>query len=209
MFRSLVLTLALFLATATAYAQTPTPAQGQTDAQERTQNLKAQPRPHGSKVTVDPDKVRVDDGDTVNLNWGPGDVEVIRILGIDTPEIAHPEHDLPYPQSFGYEARGFAMGAFGSATKIELLRSTTLDPYGRTLGYLFVNGRNYSALIVKARFAEETVSHYGDNGFPAEAAEVVAAAKAAGPMPFEPPFQFRRRMRDVSKWMKDTGARAY
>ena len=117
-----------------------------------------------------------------------------------------PEHDLPYGQQFGEEARAFGLGAFGAATKIELLRSATLDPYGRTLGYLFIDGRNYSVLVVRARLAEESVSRYGDNGLPEEAAAVAAEAKAAGPLPFESPGAFRARMRDVSRWMKSRNA---
>jgi len=88
------------------------------------------------------------------------------------------------------------------ATKVELLRSPTLDPYGRTLGYFFINGKNYSVLVVSARLAEETVSRYGDNGLPEQAAAVAAAAKAAGPVPFDSPGEYRRRMREVSHWMK-------
>lgn len=208
MLRPIALLLVLLLA-ASAHAQTAPPAapRPQGTQTDRAQERKPQTRPHGARVAVDPEKVRVDDGDTVEILWGQGDREVIRILGIDTPETAHPEYDLPYAQSFGYEAKGFAMGAFAAATKIEVLRADTMDPYGRTLGYLFLDGRNYSVMVVKARFAEETVSHYGDNGFPAEAAEVLAAAKAAGPMPFESPNNFRRRMRDVSRWIKETGAR--
>jgi endonuclease YncB( thermonuclease family) len=151
---------------------------------------------------VDPDKLKVDDGDTVLVRWSAGESEIIRILGIDTPETRHVLHDLPYAQPFGPEARAFAQGAFAAATKVELLRAANVDPFGRTLGYLFLNDRNYSVLVVQARLAEESVSHYGDNGFPKEAAEVMAAARAAGPLPFEPPHQFRGRMRDVMKWMK-------
>jgi endonuclease YncB( thermonuclease family) len=132
----------------------------------------------------------------------------VRILGIDTPETRHVEHDLPYAQSFGPEARAFARGAFATATGVELLRAATIDPYGRTLGYLFLNGRNYSVLAVKARLAAESVTFYGDNGLPKEAAEVLADAKAAGPLPFEPPHAFRTRMRDVSKWMEEGGVEA-
>ena len=95
-----------------------------------------------------------------------------------------------------------------TANQIELLRSSTLDPFGRTLGYLFLNGRNYSVLVVQARLAAESVSFYGDNGLPKEAAEVLAAAKAAGPVPFEPPHQFRARMRDVTKWLQEKGVEA-
>ena len=105
------------------------------------------------------------------------DTEIVRILGIDTPEVRRLEHNLPYDQPFGPEARAFAQGAFAAATDVELLRSATLDPYGRTLAYLFINGRNFSVLAIKAGYSGETVSHYGDNGLPREAAEVLAVAK--------------------------------
>lgn len=167
-----------------------------------------QTRPHGLRVPVDPAKILMDDGDTVDIRWSKGDLETVRILGIDTPETRHLEHNLPYPQDFGPEARAFAKGAFAVASEVELLRSSTLDPFGRTLGYVFLNGRNYSVLVVRARLAAESVTHYGDNGLPKEAAEVLAAAKDAGPVPFEPPHQFRARMRDVTKWMQEKGAEA-
>jgi endonuclease YncB( thermonuclease family) len=160
------------------------------------------------RIAVDPARVTVDDGDTVLIRWAKDDTETIRILGIDTPETRHLEHDLPYAQSFGPEARAFAQGAFATATAIELLRAATVDPYGRTLGYLFLNGRNYSVLVVRARLGEESVTFYGDNGFPREADAVLAAAKEAGPLPFEPPHLFRTRMREVSKWMKEHGLEA-
>jgi endonuclease YncB( thermonuclease family) len=189
-------------AQASAPATVRTPAQAPAPAQP---TPKPQTRPHGQRVPVDIGKILVDDGDTVSIAWGRDDVENVRILGIDTPETRHLEHNLPYPQDFGPEARGFALGAFATATEVQLLRASTVDPFGRTLGYLFLNGRNYSVTVVKARLAAESVSHYGDNGFPKEAAEVLAAAKAAGPVPFEPPFQFRARMRDVTGWMKQQG----
>ena len=183
--------------------QAPAGARGASEARPA-----PQPRPQGLRVPVDPAKIVMDDGDTVDIRWSKGDTETVRILGIDCPETRHLEHNLPYPQDFGPEARAFAQGAFAVATQVELLRSSTLDPYGRTLGYVFLNGRNYSVLVVQARLAAESVSHYGDNGLPREAAEVLAAAKAAGPVPFEPPHQFRARMRDVTKWMQEKGVSA-
>ena len=164
-----------------------------------------QPRPHHARVSVDPALVRVDDGDTVAIRWSATDVEQVRILGIDTPETRHVEHEIPYDQAFGREAEAFARGAFASADRVELRRTSTLDPFGRTLGYLWIDGRNYSVMVIEARLAEESVSRYGDNGLPQEAADVLAAAKRAGPLPFEPPGAFRARMRDVSRWMKERG----
>ena len=125
------------------------------------------------------------------IRWGDKDTEIIRILGIDTPEVRRLEHNLPYDQPFGPEARAFAQGAFAAATEVELLRSPTLDPYDRTLAYLFINGRNFSVMTIKAGYSGETVSHYGDNGLPRESAEVLAAAKAVAPLPFEPPHLYR------------------
>jgi micrococcal nuclease len=164
---------------------------------------RTQPRPSLERVPVDPARVLVGDGDTVTIAWSDDDHERIRILGIDTPETQNPSYNLPYDQPFGQKATGFGLGAFATATKVELLRAAETDPYGRTLGYLFVDGKNYSVLIVRSGLATETVSHYGDNGFPDEAQAVLEASRTVGPVPFEPPFQFRKRMREVSEWRRD------
>ena len=73
------------------------------------------------------------------------------------------------------------------------------------MGYVFVNGRNFSVLIIEARLAVETVSVFGDNGLPDEAAACVKAAAAAGPVPFESPHLYRRRMRQVAQQMRAEG----
>jgi len=178
-----------------AWAQAPSPPP----------SPRPQARAHGSRVNVEPRTIEIDDGDTVAIHWTRDDVEAVRILGIDTPETRHLEHNIPYAQEFGEEAAAFARGAFAAATQVELLRSATLDPYGRTLAYLFLGGRNYSVLVVSARLAEESVTRYGDNGLPREAADVLAAARAAGPLPFQSPGDFRARMRALSTWMKARG----
>ncbi len=188
-----------------AMARVPSSPAQEARAKRQAPAAKAQPRPHGQRVKVEPSLITVEDGDGVVIRWNDNESEIIRILGIDTPEIRRLEHNLPYDQSFGPEAKAFAQGAFAAATDVELLRSPTLDPYDRTLAYLFINGRNYSILAIKARFSGETVSHYGDNGLPKESAEVLEAAKGAGPLPFEPPHQYRARMRDLTTWMKQNG----
>lgn len=148
--------------------------------------------------------IRVDDGDSLFIDW-PAGPEVVRVLGIDTPEVQHLEHDLPYAQPFGERATGFLEGALAVASRVEVQRAAEKDPYGRTLAYVFLDGRNYSVLVVTARLAIENASHFGDNGFPAEAAAVKAAAAQAGPVPFEPPYRFRQRMHAVSAWMRQHG----
>lgn len=172
------------------------------EARAQNQAGRGQERPTQSRVPVPLEKIEIDDGDTVDIQWTPTDHEIVRILGIDTPEITHIDHGIPLDQSFGTEAKAFCMGVLAASQKVELLRAETKDPYGRTLGYLFVDGVNYSVLVVRARLAVESISRYGDNGFPKEAAEVLEAARAVAPAPFENPGDFRKRMREINDWEK-------
>jgi endonuclease YncB( thermonuclease family) len=188
-----------------ATGQTPATQPAGTRPQGERPPAKAQPRPHGERVKVEPSAITVEDGDGILIRWNDRDTEIVRILGIDTPEVRRLEHNLPYDQPFGPEARAFAQGAFAAATEVELLRAPTLDPYDRTLAYVFVNGRNYSVLAIRAGYTTETISRYGDNGLPREAAEVLAAAKSAPPLPFEPPHQYRARMRVLTESLKGQG----
>jgi micrococcal nuclease len=158
-----------------------------------------------ARMPVPKDALLLDDGDSVAIRWKPGEEETVRLLGIDTPEVLHLEHNLPYAQPFGDEAAGFLAGCVAVADKVELLRSGQKDSFGRTLGYLYVNGRNVSVLLLQARLAVESVSRYGDNGLPTQAAECLAAAKAAGPVAFEDPHVYRQRMRTLSTWLKEHG----
>jgi len=152
------------------------------------------------RVPVDPALIDVGDGDTVTIRWSDEDSERVRILGIDTPEVAHHSMGWYDDQPYGPEATAFAEGVFAMAESVELLRAAEPDGYGRTLGYLFVNGRNYSVLVVAAGYAVETVSHYGDNGLPEASEAVLAASREVGPVPFEAPYKFRGRMRKLNDW---------
>lgn len=159
-----------------------------------------------ARVAVPKAAISFDDGDSVVIRWKEGEAETVRLLGIDTPEVLHLEHDIPYAQPFGEQAAGFLSGCLAVADKVELLRSPNgKDRYGRTLGYLFANGKNVSVLLLEARLAMESVSRYGDNGLPVQAAECLAAAKAAGPVAFEDPDLYRKRMRTLSAWLKSKG----
>jgi len=173
------------------------------------QNKKKEPvpqdRPSMTRVDVPLQMIDMDDGDTIVIHWSESDIETVRILGIDTPETRHLAHNIPHNQPFGEKASGFAKGAFAMASKVEVLRSATLDPYGRTLGYLYINGINFAASIVRAGLAAESISAFGDNGLPDQAQEVLAAAEEAGPLPFEPPYLFRRRMKEYSGHLKALG----
>ncbi len=163
---------------------------------------KPQPRPARVMVEVPPESLRVTDGDTMVIDWPGGDRERVRVLGIDTPEVAHDNHFLTEDQPYGPEASAFARKRFAAAHRIQLLRSDRTDGYGRTLGFFFLDGVNYSVQVLRARLAYETVSHYGDNGFPEEAKACLEAARKAsekGPLPFEKPHLFRRAMREKAR----------
>jgi len=145
------------------------------------------------RVRVDPQTVWVDDGDTIQISWPDAPAERVRVLGIDAPEVANPRYPEHKAQPYGAEARAFARKYILGAGRLELLRAPKPDRYGRTLGYLFVDGVNYSVLAVANHMAESTVDRFGDNGFPEEAAQVREAARRAGPPPFESPVEFRDR----------------
>ena len=163
-------------------------------------------RADGPERVVLPSAIlHVDDGDTIRIDWPGKDAEEIRILGIDTPEVLHLDHNLPFPQPFGDKATGFLQGCLAASTRVELLRSGNKDKYGRTLGYIYVNGKNYSELVIAARLAYGPSPRFGDNGLPQQFKACLEAAKKAGTPPFEPPWQYRKRKREVTKQMKADG----
>jgi endonuclease YncB( thermonuclease family) len=160
------------------------------DRAGRNENVARQAR---VRVAVDPRTVWVDDGDTVRISWPDSPAERVRMLGIDAPEVANDRYPEHKAQPHGAESRAFARRIILGARRLELLRAPRTDRYGRTLGYLFVDGVNFSTLSVENHMAESTVGRFGDNGFPEEAAEVREAARRAGPPPFESPVEFRNR----------------
>lgn len=159
-------------------------------------------RPRAEAVPLE--HIRVDDGDSLRIVDADG-TEEVRLLGIDCPEIQHLQHDLPFDQPFGREAKAFLEGCLAMGTRAELRRSGQTDPFGRTLAYLVVDGRNVSVLLLAAGRALETVTRYGDNGMPEEAAACLAAAAKAPPLPFEDPREFRRRQKALAARMKVDG----
>ena len=74
------------------------------------------------------------DGDTVDVVIG-GDVERVRLIGIDTPETKRPDTDI---ECYGPEATAFieALLPVGAAVRIE--RDTVnRDDFGRLLAYVY------------------------------------------------------------------------
>jgi micrococcal nuclease len=77
------------------------------------------------------------DGDTIDVRIAGG-VERVRLLGIDTPEIAHP--DSP-GECFGDEARRLTETLLPPGSTVRLERDIVgRDDYGRILAYVQVPG---------------------------------------------------------------------
>jgi hypothetical protein len=101
------------------------------------------------------------------IHWSRADVETVRrprnrharaVRGPSAPR-RRLEWIVGRSARAAPEARGFARGAFAGAAHIELLRSAQLDRLpGRSLGYFFLAGRNYSVIGPRGGLARETIS---------------------------------------------------
>ncbi len=138
-------------------------------------------------VKIEKSDIRPDDGDTFYYRDLP-----IRILGIDTPEIIHEEHGIFEDQPYGRAAAAFTDRALKEAEVVEYLAFQP-DKYGRLLAHVFVDKQLLAVLLIRAGLAYETVSHYGDNGFPQLAEKILDAARQSPKPCFEEPYRWRRK----------------
>lgn len=96
--------------------------------------------------------VSVVDGDTIKVRMG-NKVEIVRLLGIDTPEIKDPRKQV---QCFGLSASK-KMGELVSGGTVRLEDDKTQgdrDKYKRLLRYVFLpDGVNVNAVMVKEGYA--------------------------------------------------------
>ncbi|MBN1283224.1 MAG: thermonuclease family protein [Proteobacteria bacterium] len=132
-------------------------------------------------------KIDFDDGDTFSCAG-----EDIRVLGIDAPEISHPRHGIQRDQEGGREAAAFTEDAIRRAKRVLIVRAGK-DKYGRTLAHVLLDGELLGVMIVKRGLAHETVSHYGDNGMPGFALQILEASKVAPKPTFEEPYRWRKK----------------
>jgi len=77
---------------------------------------------------------RVIDGDTVDIDFD-GDLERVRLIGIDTPETKKPNTPI---ECFGPEASDFTHSLLPEGTPVQVVRDVEArDDYGRLLGYVY------------------------------------------------------------------------
>ena len=128
-----------------------------------------------------------DDGDSFSCAG-----EKIRVLGIDAPEIKHPDHGIQQDQDGGTSAASATQRALKNAKRILIVRGGK-DPYGRTLAHVIVDGELLGVKLIKSGYAYENVTHFGDNGMPEFALQILEASKSYPKPKFEPPWEWRKK----------------
>jgi len=111
--------------------------------------------------------IYVYDGDTIKANLS-GQILIIRLLGVDTPEKSAEKNkpyeydaitNLTYLAEWGLKARDFAYAMlYNKTVYIEFDEVAGLKGYyGRYLAYVYVNGTDFNALLVKNGLLEFTL----------------------------------------------------
>lgn len=93
--------------------------------------------------------VRVVDGDTVEVALD-GEVEDVRLIGVDTPETVKPGTPV---QCFGPRASGFTHRRLEGQTVRLAFGVERRDAYGRLLAYLYLGHRFYNPILVRRGLA--------------------------------------------------------
>jgi len=133
------------------------------------------------------DRIQFDDGDTFMLDGEP-----IRILGMDTPETKSPQVGIMEDQPYGRAAADTTRALMTRAGLLEWVPDGE-DYYGRRLAHVLVDGELLSVKLIEMGLAYETVTYFGDNGFPDLADRILKASLASPKPPFEPPYQWRKK----------------
>ncbi len=108
------------------------------------------PRSTAPGSRADATVTRVVDGDTIHVMLD-GVETTIRFIGVDTPETVAPGQPI---ECYGPEASRFTTARLtGSDVELEFDRDL-IDPYDRTLAYVWLDGRLFNEALVRQGFAE-------------------------------------------------------
>jgi micrococcal nuclease len=93
---------------------------------------------------------RVVDGDTIEVRMPGGQIEAVRYIGMNTPEVHHPDK--------GEEPGGQVAKALNetlvTGKRLELVfDAQARDRYGRLLAYVYANGEHVNAALVERGYA--------------------------------------------------------
>jgi micrococcal nuclease len=103
----------------------------------------------GEPATAVARVVRVVDGDTIEARIG-GDVEDVRLIGVDTPETVKPGTPV---QCFGPRASSFTKHLLSGRTVRLSFGVERRDVYGRLLAYVRLGRRFVEAMLVRRGLA--------------------------------------------------------
>lgn len=117
------------------------------------------------------------DGDTLEVALAGGR-DVVRLLGVDTPETVHPKRPV---ECFGPEAAAFTRGRLlGRRVSLEFDR-VRRDAYGRLLAYVELDGRRFNDELLAGGYARLLViPPNGSHGRAMLDAELAARAAVLG-----------------------------
>lgn len=108
-------------------------------------------------IALDGDRIIVIDGDTIALPCRPdtgfvrGCAEKVRLKDVDTPEVSHPTCE--YELQMGLEAKA-RLRELMSGQIVTVKRSSEIDRYGRTLGWLVLgDGSNIGSILLQEKLA--------------------------------------------------------
>jgi endonuclease YncB( thermonuclease family) len=142
------------------------------------------------RIQMDKSKIRPDDGDSFRY-----DTLTIRILGVDAPEIIHREHGYYEDQPFGRDAAAMTQRLIRQAKSVAYVPYKK-DMYGRMLAHVFVDRELLSEKLLRAGLAYETITRFGDNGFPDLAEYILEVAQDSPHPQFDPPWKWRQEHRN-------------
>ncbi len=90
------------------------------------------------------------DGDTIDVRFGNGRVERIRVLGADTPETKDRRKPV---QCFGPEASAYTHARLAGRRVTLETDVEKRDKYGRLLAYVYVDGVRYDDELLRLGYA--------------------------------------------------------
>jgi len=93
--------------------------------------------------------ISVVDGDTIHVDLGGLDV-TIRFIGIDTPETVAPGQPV---ECFGHEASAYTTERLDGETVRLEFDVERIDPYDRTLAYVWIDGELFNESLVRLGYA--------------------------------------------------------
>ncbi len=88
--------------------------------------------------------VSIVDADTLRVSHSDGNLDRVRILGIDAPEVAHSKQEISQPS--GEACKNFLHLLVGTEVTIE---TTRRDNYGRVLGRVISDDSDIGLLLLK------------------------------------------------------------